>query len=172
LRQALADDTQSLTARHNLARLLARRAPSAEAEQLWRQNLTDDPTYLPSRFALAAYLERNGRLEESAAEYQTALGTNASDGSSGLTGTRELLSDVYVKLRRLPDAISALTPALKENPGIPRLLEKMGDLHSEAGETQLAEQAYKEALGAYRVAADQNRVRKKLRLGAVGKTAK
>jgi tetratricopeptide (TPR) repeat protein len=170
LRQALADDAQSFTARHNLARLLARRAPSAEAEQLWRQNLADDPTYLPSRFALAAYLERNGRLEESAAEYQTVLGINASDGSSGLAGTRELLSDVYVKLGRLPDAISALTPALKENSGNPRLLEKIGDLYVQAGNSQ-KEEAFRAALAAYKIRADQNRVKRKLR-AAPAKTAK
>ena len=173
LRQALVDDTQSLSARHNLARMLSRQGPSTEAEQLWRQNLADDPTYLASRFALAAYLERNGRLDESAQQYQYVLTANANDGDpTGLDGTRELLSDVYVKLRRLPDAISALTPALKGNPGNPRLLEKMGDLHSQAGETQLAEQSYKEALKSYRIGADQSRVRKKLGLIPGAKTSK
>jgi tetratricopeptide (TPR) repeat protein/uncharacterized caspase-like protein len=172
LRQALVDDTQSLSARHNLARLLSRQSPSTEAEQLWRQNLSDDPSYLASRFALAAYLERNGRLDEASQQYQYVLTTNASDGSStGFVGTRELLSDVYIKLGRLPDAISALAPALKEDPGNPRMLEKTGDLYGQTGNSQKAEEAYQAAITAYRTRADQNRVRRKLR-AAPGKTAK
>lgn len=158
LRQALTDDAQSLSARHNLARLLSRQGPSPEAEQLWRQNLSDDPAYLASRFALAAYLERAGRLDEAAMEYIAAI----NQGGSGTPGTYELLSNVYAKMGRLSDAIAALTQGMKEGPANPRLLERSADLLIQAGDTQEAAGAYRQALAVYRVSEDRSRVRKKL----------
>ena len=132
-RQALQSYHGSLPARHNLALLLSHGGESAEAEQLWRQNLNDDPGDLASRLALARYLSgRPGREEEAVREYITAIGADSS-----FPGIRRELKALATKV------------------------ESLGDQAALAGELGRAEQLYRTAENTYYLDADKARVRQK-----------
>jgi tetratricopeptide (TPR) repeat protein len=154
-RDALQASTKSRPARHNLALLLSRDTVSAEAEQLWRQNLAEAPDEVASRLALADYLDRVGRNAEAAAEYVTAVG----DGS--FPGIRRKLAAVYLKLNRADDARAVLERALQDAPENAGLLEDLGDVAAQAGDANAAEQRYLEAERRYASGADRKRVRQK-----------
>ncbi len=154
--RARMDDVHSRTARHNLALLLSREGPSVEAEQLWRQNLTEKADDLASRLALARYLDRIGRREEAAREYSAAIGP---DGS--FPGIRRELAIVYLKLNRTGDARAVLERALLDTPASGPLLEDLGDLETDARQGAKAEERYRAAEEEYKSGTDKARVRKK-----------
>ena len=132
-RQALQSYAGSRPARHNLALLLSRGGESAEAEQLWRQNLTEEPGDIASRLALARYLStRPGREDDAVREYLTAIGP---DGS--FPGIREELTVLSHKIEALADQAAV------------------------ARQSERADQLYRVAETAYASDADKARVRQK-----------
>jgi tetratricopeptide (TPR) repeat protein len=132
-RQALQSYTGSHPARHNLALLLSRTGESAEAEQLWRKNLMEEPGNIASRLALARYLStRPGREEEAVREYLAAIGP---DGS--FPGIRRELSVLSQKI------------------------EALGDQAALAGQSERADRLYRIAETVFDSDADKARVRQK-----------
>src|SRR5579871_883475 len=73
-RRAIKSDDQIVSARSNLAKLIAARdKASTEPETLWKEALRLNPHDGAARLAFADYLRDRGRVEESAKEYQTLL---------------------------------------------------------------------------------------------------
>lgn len=132
-RQALQSYSTSRPARHNLALLLSRSGESAEAEQLWRQNLMESPDDMASRLALARYLStQSGREGDAVREYIAATGP---DGS--FPGIRQELTSFSKKIEALADEAAF------------------------ARQSEKADRLYRIAEAAYGSDADKSRVRQK-----------
>lgn len=150
---ALKEDPQLAAAKHNLATLLSRRGPSAEAERLWRENIAADANSMESRLALAEYLERKGDAPEAAVEFEALI-----QAFPDQTGARRGLAKLYSKAGRWRDAMSQLEAARATSPNDPRLLEELGDAAAKAGKRAEAESAYRDAGRKYTDKRDRKRV--------------
>ena len=92
-RTAIQKDAGSLSARHNLAVLLAEEpARTGEAIQLWQANLAKDPEYLPSILSLARALARTGDTTGAIRQFESALRLRPD-----YTAARLALSELYLK---------------------------------------------------------------------------
>ncbi len=152
-RGALAADPQSLNARHNLALLLSRSAPSKEAEGLWERNLLADPPHLPSILAYADYLARTGSTDRALDLYGRVAELKLDYG-----GAHRKIAAIRIQRKEPEKALPELRLALTSSPGNPDLLEQIGDLEDQLGNRGAALAAWQEA---ERNAADSS-VRKRL----------
>jgi Tfp pilus assembly protein PilF len=107
--------------------------------------------------ALARYLNRVGRSEDSTREYVIAIGPNGS-----FPGIRRELAAVYLKLNRRDDARVELERALQDAPASGQLLEDLGDLEAGAGQAAKAEERYHAAESEYASGSDKTRVHRKI----------
>jgi len=139
-RNALTADPQSLNARHNLALLLTRSAPSKEAEGLWDRNLSAEPPHLPSMLAYADYLARIGSTDRALALYDRVAQLKLDYG-----GVHRKLAAIWIQRKQPEKALPELRLALKSSPGNPELLEQIGDLEDQLGNRDAARAAWQQA---------------------------
>ena len=128
-RQALSADPQSINARHNLALLLSRVAPSKVAEGLWEQNLQAEPNSLPSLLAYADYLARNGSTDRALALYQR-VETLKSD----YAGVHRKVAAIWIQRKQPDRALPELKLALQSSSGNADLLEQIGNVENQLGD--------------------------------------
>ncbi len=141
-RQALEKNPDLLAARHNLALLLAEnqgRAP--EAIDLWRENISRQEQYLPSRLVLAETLDRQGAVAEAMAEYRAVLSSKPD-----FVGARMALAGLLARSGNPDDAVEQLQEALQRKPRSPLVYEQLGDIEMARGRTAEARAAYESAL--------------------------
>ena len=139
-RQALSADPQSLNARHNLALLLSRVAPSKEAEDFWEQNLQADPAHLPSLLAYADYLARIGASDRALALYQRVETLKAD-----YTGVHRKIAAIWIHLKQPEKALPELRLALQSSPGNAELLEQIGNVENQLGSRDAALKDWQQA---------------------------
>ena len=139
-RQALADDSQSLNARHNLALLLSRNGKSLEAEKLWKLNLAANPDHLPTLTAYAAYLSRTEAAPDAISLYERVAALRPD-----YAGVRRQLAALYVQLNDSKRALEELLKAAQSQSGSPELLEQIGDLEAQTGDRAAALASWREA---------------------------
>lgn len=132
-RQALDKDPNLLTARHNLALLLASRpARQAEAITLWRANLAKSPEFVPSRLSLAETLADAGDAAAAIAEYRKVM-----ELKPDYIGARLALAGLLLKSQGADEAVRELEEARKRDPRNGDILERIGDI--EAGRRRFDE---------------------------------
>lgn len=141
------DPANLLTARHNLAVLLARqRKRFAEAEQLWNQNI-QAADYLPSRFSYAEALltpaakDRQGRTGEAISQYRAILLSNPQQ-----TSARLRLAELLAATGHLEDAALELMEAQSRDGSNPVIYERLGVLQERLGKPADARRSYESAL--------------------------
>lgn len=102
----------------NLGALYSSQGRDAEAITKLRRSVEIDPSYHQAHFELANVLERTGRLEEAAREYEVAAAGFRNDGRYyyrlGLT---------YFRLKRMDQARETLRRAIEVAPGSPAAAE-------------------------------------------------
>ena len=159
-REALGLDEGLLEARHNLAVLLSGSSEGRfeEALGLWRENLSRDPAYLPSRLSLARALERVERFDEATVEYERVV-----ELQPGYSAARLRLADLYLASQNAEKAGDHLEEARKAQPGNARVHEKIGDALTQSGDRTRAEAAYRRALERSSDKKTRKRIRRKLR---------
>jgi tetratricopeptide (TPR) repeat protein len=157
-RDALAKNGDLLSARQNLAALLAQNPQRVdEALALWRENLAKDENYLPSRLSMANALGRAGRNSEAAAQYRLIL-----DRKPDYVVARLALAELKAKSGDRAGALAELREAARTQPRSARIYEQIGDLEKSGGNAAEARKAYETALGNTRDRAVVKRIRKKL----------
>jgi tetratricopeptide (TPR) repeat protein len=157
-RDALQKNPSLLAARHNLGLLLAGlKARQTEAIGAFRQNLTTDPSYLPSRLSLADVLSQTGDTSGAAREYAAIVSAKPE-----YTGARLALADLYVKLNQLDAAIEQLRAAAKLDSQNPSIQERIGDTEKAANHPAEAREAYANALKLQIGKGDLKRIRAKM----------
>jgi tetratricopeptide (TPR) repeat protein len=140
-RQALADDPQSLNARHNLALMLSRNAKSAEAEDLWKRNLAASPDHLPSLAGYADYLARYASPGDARALY-----LRVTQLRPDYAGVHRKIAALWLQSGNPQAALAELQQAAGSSPDNPDLLEQIGDLQSQLGNPAAAVAAWKQAV--------------------------
>jgi len=138
--QALQDDSQSLSARHNLALLQSRLGKSAEAEDNWRRILADDPDHLPSLLGYADYLARFGTLDEAMALYSRVAQLRPQ-----YAGVHRKMAAIWLQKGKPEQALGDLRKAAESSPNNPELLEQIGDLELQLGNRAAAETEWQNA---------------------------
>jgi tetratricopeptide (TPR) repeat protein len=140
--QALQKDSKLLAARHNLALLIAdQQGRGPEAIQLWRQNLTQSPDYLPSRLSLAGALATAGDNAQAIEEYRKIL-----VAKPDYVAARIALADLLAKTGDRDGAIDQLRQVTKQDSQDPDLFERVGDLEAARQHSTEARAAYQSAL--------------------------
>ena len=131
-----------LAARHNLALLLAEnRERVPEAIELWRENISKQEQYLPSRLVLAETLDRQGAAAEAMAEYRAVLSSKPD-----YVGARLALAGLLARSGNPDAAVEQLQEALKRKPRSPLVYEQLGDIEMARGRAAEARAAYESAL--------------------------
>ena len=157
-REALRKRPGLLAARHNLALLLVRLpGRDGEALDLWRKNLAENPSYLPSRLAMAEALARAGKSAEAIAEYRSVVGMKPD-----YAGARLELARLLTAAGDPREASEQLVEALRLKPGNTAILEQLGDAYLALGLRGQARQAYEQAMSAAAEAKQRKRLRRKL----------
>ena len=158
------DPANLLTARHNLAVLLAsKRKRFAEAEQLWIQNI-QTANYLPSRFSYAEALltppakDRQGRIEEAITQYREILRSNPDQ-----IAPRLRLAEQLAATGRLKDAAMELMEAQCWRGRDPIIYERLGALQERMGQPEDARRSYELALRYCSDANERKRILDRLR---------
>ncbi len=158
-KEALQRNPGLLSARHNLALLLAsEKNRRSEAIDLWRDNLSRSPDYLPSRLSLAETLAQNGDAPGAIEQYRQVLVVKPEYVAAHLA-VAQLLSksgDAEGALKELRDASAA-------DPQNAATLEQIGDIEAGRGRTAEARTAYQSALKASADKAAQKRINGKLK---------
>ena len=134
-----------LSARHNLAKLIAQRDPAA-AERLWNEVLARDPHHEPSLLWYARYLAQHDRLEDAREKYAVLVCTSTEYGPAH----REL-GAVLASLGHPEEALKQFQLSHNVIPSDSEILESLGYTFQRQGQIQLARQSYqlaKQALGA------------------------
>jgi len=156
-RLALDKQPGMLAARHNLALLLAsRKGRQDDAIALWRQNLTDNGSYLPSRLKLAEELAKLGRTAEAVTEYGKVLELKPDFAAARLEMARLLSKD-----GKADEAAAQLREAIRRRPNHAEAYEALGDLEAARGRKAEAEAAYGSAMKASTDPAVRKRLKKK-----------
>ena len=158
-RDALRLDEGLLEARHNLAVLLSgpRKGAFEEALGLWRENLSQDAAYLPSRLSLARALERVDRLDEAAVEYEKVV-----ELRPAYSAARLRLAELYLSSQNAAKAVEHLEKAREAQPANARVHERIGDALRQLGNHAGAEEAYRQALENTGDKKTRKRIRRKL----------
>jgi tetratricopeptide (TPR) repeat protein len=128
-RQAIADDPQSLNARHNLALLLSRTGESSEAERLWKDNLDSDARHLPSLLGYGDYMVHNGAFQQAMALYERIEALRPQ-----YPGIHRKIATLWMQLGQPERALGELRLAAQYTAANPELLEAIGDLESQLGD--------------------------------------
>ena len=137
-RKALALNPQLLTARGNLALLLASspdRFP--EAVQLWQQNLAQAPDHLPSILPFAEALGNAGRTKEAIVQYQEVIRLQPD-----YVAARMALAALLLRDNRAVEALVELREASRREPASARIFERIGDAELASGNRAAARAAY------------------------------
>ena len=154
-KQALEKNPKLLEARHNLAVLLvSRKDRQPEALALWRENLSQDADYLPSRLSLAAALPEP---KEAIAEYEAILKIRPE-----YVAARLALAGLLEKTGDRDRAAAELRAAAKAEPGSSSIWERLGDLEKARNNAAEAKAAYEQAVEHAPDSAARKRIRKKL----------
>jgi tetratricopeptide (TPR) repeat protein len=157
-RLAMQKDANALEPRHNLAVLLAERKPTLEqAITLWRENLTRNVNYLPSRISLAKTLASEGKTNEAIAEYKAVA-----EARKDYSAARLALAQLLAKQGDTRQALDQLAAVLKLQPASAQAWELTGDLEKAAGRAEQARQAWSKALEYSADGSDKKRIRKKM----------
>ena len=157
--QALQKDSSFLAARHNLALLIADQpGRGPEAIQLWRQNLTQSPDYLPSRLSLAGALATAGENAQAIEEYRKVL-----EAKPDYIAARIALADLSAKTGDRDGALDQLRQVTKVDSQDPDLFERIGDLEAASQHPAEARAAYQSALGLKPARAARKRIENKLK---------
>jgi tetratricopeptide (TPR) repeat protein len=157
--QALQKDPSLPAARHNLALLIVdQQGRGPEAIQLWRQNLTQSPDYLPSRLSLAAALATGGDNAQAIEEYRKVL-----EAKPEYVAARIALADLLAKSGDRDGALDQLRQATKQDAQDPDLFERIGDLEAARQHPAEARAAYQSALALKPAHATRKRVENKLK---------
>jgi tetratricopeptide (TPR) repeat protein len=142
--QSIADDPEILSARHNLAALIARTDPSSsEPEQLWKEVLARKCDHAPSLLGYSRYLVQHGRLAEAVEYYRALLKVSGDFGPAH----REL-GAALAALHQPADALREMQLARNLAGSDVPLLEGLGDSLRDLGQAGQARQAYKLAIDA------------------------
>ncbi|HLK20315.1 MAG TPA: tetratricopeptide repeat protein [Bryobacteraceae bacterium] len=160
--KALADDSQDLNARHNLALAFAARRNFSKADALWIANIQDAPDFLPTRIAYAGSLAERGEKAAAIDLYEKIIAEKAD-----YVGAREALARLYLGQGQAAKALDEVDRALVRSSSNAALLELRGDAHARLGQESAAREDWTRAMN---VAADRGfraRVNKKLRSLAV-----
>jgi tetratricopeptide (TPR) repeat protein len=158
-RDALQKNPNLLSARHNLALMLAgQKNRQMEAIELWRTNLTQSPDYLPSRLSLAETLAASGDNAGAAAEYRKVL-----ELKPGYIAARLALAQVLAKSGDADGAVRALREASSADPQNSTIFEQIGDTEAARGRATEAKAAYQSAIGLTTDHAARKRLDKKLK---------
>ncbi|MCW5978047.1 MAG: tetratricopeptide repeat protein [Bryobacteraceae bacterium] len=156
---ALEKDAEFLSARHNLAVLLAEEpVRAAEAIQLWREALAKEPEYLPSILSLARALARTGDTTGAVSQFETAVRLRPD-----YVAARLALAELYQQAGRTDAALDQLNQALKRQPRGSRIFEAIGDLHAARGSETEAEAAYRSAIEYAPDGGERKRIGRKLK---------
>ena len=157
-REALKRAPQLLAARQNLALLLfSQRDRQAEALASWRENLSRDADYLPSRLSLAEALAKSGKPADAASEYREVLRRKPA-----YVAARLALSDLMQRSNEMDGALEQLAEAAKLAPQNAEVQEEIGDVQSARGHRDEAAAAYRAALASAADGAARKRLRSKL----------
>jgi protein O-mannosyl-transferase len=157
--QALQKDSRLLAARHNLALLIVdQQGRGPEAIQLWRQNLTQSPDYLPSRLSLAGALATAGDNAQAIEEYRKVL-----EAKPDYVAARTALADLLAKTGDRDGAIDQLRQVTKLDSQDPDLFERIGDLEAAGQHSGEARAAYQSALSLKPARAMRKRIENKLK---------
>jgi tetratricopeptide (TPR) repeat protein len=145
-RGALQKNSNLLSARHNLALLLAgpgnqRPERKMEAMELWRANLNQAADYLPSRLSLAEALAADGDNMGAAEQYRRVLALKP-----GYIAARLALGQALLKGGDPEGAVRELREAAGSDAQNPAILEQIGDAEASRGRTAEAKAAYQSAL--------------------------
>jgi tetratricopeptide (TPR) repeat protein len=158
------DPANLLTARHNLAALLARkRKRFAEAEDLWKQNI-QAADYLPSRFSYAEALltpaakDRPGRIAEAIAQYRAILRSNPEQ-----LAIRLRLAAQLEATGQFEDAARELLEAQRRQPDNAVIYERLGALQDRMNQPEAARRSYESALRYSSDPDQRKRIRARLR---------
>ena len=155
-KQALEKNPALLPARHNLALLLAgqkQRLP--EAIDLWRDNLTRAPDYLPSRLSLAGALPDP---QQAIVEYRTIL-----NARPDYLAARLALAELLEKTGDTAAAVQELQQALKGDAKNASIQERIGDLEAKQNHAPESKAAYEFALKNAPDSETAKRIKRKLR---------
>jgi tetratricopeptide (TPR) repeat protein len=157
--QALQKDSTLLAARHNLALLIVDQpGRGPEAVQLWRQNLTQSPDYLPSRLSLAGALATAGDNAQAIEEYRKVL-----DAKPDYVAARIALADLLAKTGDRAGALDQLHQVTKVDSQNPDLFERIGDLEAARQHPAEARAAYQSALALKPARGARKRIENKLK---------
>jgi len=156
---ALQIDPNSLAARQNLAVLISAQPSRVnDAIALWRQNLAKQPDYLASRLSLAKTLAATGQLDAALDEYKAAERTRPD-----YIAVRVALAELYAQKQDFEAASRELRDSLALQPANPLLLERLGDVEMQRGQTAAALDAYQRVLSGTIDRETRKRVRSKIR---------
>jgi tetratricopeptide (TPR) repeat protein len=140
-RKSLRDYEFYLNARHNLALLLSRNGPSAEAESLWQGNLDHDDKDLPTLFGYANYLGRQRNYAKAEEMYVKALKLRPN-----YPGGRRKYADLLLSENKQQESLAQLRLALVDAPKSPELYEAIGDVEARQGNALEARRDWQKAL--------------------------
>jgi tetratricopeptide (TPR) repeat protein len=129
-----------------------------EAIQLWRQNLTQSPEYLPSRLSLAGALAAAGDNAPAIEEYRKVL-----EAKPDYVAARIALADLLAKIGDRDGALDQLRQVTKQDAQDPDLFERIGDLEAARQHPNEARAAYQSALALKPAHATRKRVENKLK---------
>jgi tetratricopeptide (TPR) repeat protein len=158
-KNALQIDPDSLAARQNLAVMISgQRDRVNEAIALWRQNLAKQPDYLASRLSLAKALAASGQVDAAIDEYKAAERVRPD-----YIALRVALAELYGQKQDFEGASRELRDSLTLQPVNPLLLERLGDVEVQRGQTPVALDAYQRVLAGTIDRETRKRVRSKIR---------
>jgi Tfp pilus assembly protein PilF len=141
-RDALQKNPAMLPARHNLGLLLAGlKGRQNEAIEAFRQNLTAEPTYLPSRLSLAEVMVATGDTAGAAQQYLNVISARPE-----YIAARVALAGLYTKLNQFDKAVEQLRAAAKLDSENASIMEQIGDAERAANHREEAREAYATAL--------------------------
>jgi tetratricopeptide (TPR) repeat protein len=136
--QAIDANQEIISARHNLANLIALTEPSSNRpEELWKELLAKKSDYSPALAGFSRYLFNHGRFQEAAAEYEVLLKL-ADDSAAAHRG----FGAVLAALGRPEDALFQYRHARNVLPEDAETLERLGDTFLVKGRKDDAREAY------------------------------
>jgi tetratricopeptide (TPR) repeat protein len=157
-RAALDKNSGLLPARHNLAVLLgSSKDRQGEAIDLWKQNLAAQPTYLPSRLALAELLAQRGDAAGAIENYRAVIAQ-----APEYLGARVALAAQFAKASQPEAALEQLRIAVKGEARNASLWEQIGDAERTLNHAAESREAYSTALKLETENAGRKRLRAKM----------
>ncbi|HYA17246.1 MAG TPA: tetratricopeptide repeat protein [Bryobacteraceae bacterium] len=157
-RDALQKRSSLLPARHNLALLLAgEKGRQNEAIDAFKENLSIDPSFLPSRLSLAGLLADTGDTNGAIEQYNKVL-----ESKPEYVAARTALAGLYLKANQPAQALEQLNAAAKLDARNPALWEQIGDTQKALNHPAEARSAYETALKLRTEKADRKRIASKM----------